>query len=118
MATLRRSRAFRRRGAASARRWLQDLSRLPGALVLFEAPHRLRQTLEDVQTVLGDRTVVVAHELTKLHESWHRGLARELLADPLLPEKGEFTLVIGPVRVNCRCRHSLTARPCGTNLVD
>jgi 16S rRNA (cytidine1402-2'-O)-methyltransferase len=39
---------------------------------------------------------VVAHELTKLHESWHRGLARDLLADPLLPEKGEFTLVIGP----------------------
>jgi 16S rRNA (cytidine1402-2'-O)-methyltransferase len=78
------------------RRWLQDLSRLPGALVLFEAPHRLRQTLEDVQTVLGDRPVVVAHELTKLHESWHRGLARELLADPLLPQKGEFTLVIGP----------------------
>src|SRR4029079_15260631 len=78
------------------RRWLSDLSRLPGALVLFEAPHRLRQTLQEVQAVLGDRTVVVAHELTKLHESWHRGLARELLADPLLPEKGEFTLVIGP----------------------
>jgi len=78
------------------RRWLGDLSRLPGALVVFEAPHRLRQTLEDVQAVLGDRQVVVAHELTKLHESWHRGVARELLADPLLPEKGEFTLVIGP----------------------
>ncbi len=78
------------------RRWLGDLSRLPGALVLFEAPHRLRQTLEDVQAVLGDRPVVVAHELTKLHESWHRGFARELLANPMLPEKGEFTLVIGP----------------------
>jgi 16S rRNA (cytidine1402-2'-O)-methyltransferase len=78
------------------RRWLEDLSRLAGALVLFEAPHRLRRTLEDVQAVLGDRPVVVAHELTKVHESWHRGLARELLADPLLPEKGEFTLVIGP----------------------
>jgi len=78
------------------RRWLGDLSRLPGALVVFEAPHRLRQTLEDVQAVLGDRQVVVAHELTKLHESWHRGVARELLADPRLPEKGEFTLVIGP----------------------
>ena len=78
------------------RRWLGDLSRLPGALVVFEAPHRLRQTLEDVQAVLGDRPVVIAHELTKLHESWHRGVARELLADPRLPEKGEFTLVIGP----------------------
>jgi 16S rRNA (cytidine1402-2'-O)-methyltransferase len=78
------------------RRWLQDLGRLPGALVLFEAPHRLRKTLEDLKALLGDRPVVVAHELTKLHESWHRGLASELLADPTLPAKGEFTLVVGP----------------------
>jgi 16S rRNA (cytidine1402-2'-O)-methyltransferase len=78
------------------RRWLEDLRRVPGAVVLFEAPHRLRQTLGDLQTVFGDRQVVVAHELTKLHESWHRGLAKELLADATLPEKGEFTLVVGP----------------------
>jgi 16S rRNA (cytidine1402-2'-O)-methyltransferase len=78
------------------RRWLEDLTRLPGALVLFEAPHRLRQTLEDLQMVFGDRSVVVAHELTKLHESWHRGTPSQLLADPGLPERGEFTLVIGP----------------------
>jgi 16S rRNA (cytidine1402-2'-O)-methyltransferase len=78
------------------RRWLEDLARLPGSLVLFEAPHRLRQTLEDIQGVLGDREMVIAHELTKLHESWHRGSAGELLSNPSLPEKGEFTLVIGP----------------------
>lgn len=82
--------------AGERRRWLDDLKRLPGALVLFEAPHRLRQTLEDIQSVLGDRQVVVGHELTKLHESWHRGLASQLLADAALPNKGEFTLVIGP----------------------
>ena len=78
------------------RRWLKDLARLPGALVLFEAPHRLRQTLEDILGVLGDRQAVVAHELTKVHESWHRGLVSQLLAGSTLPEKGEFTLVIGP----------------------
>lgn len=78
------------------KRWLKKLAALPGALVLFEAPHRLRQTLEDILAVLGDRPAVVGHELTKLHESWHRGQVSQLLADPFLPEKGEFTLVIGP----------------------
>lgn len=77
-------------------RWLKNLGELPGVLVLFEAPHRLRQTLENVLSVLGDRPVVVCHELTKIHESWHRGLVSQLLAEPSLPEKGEFTVVIGP----------------------
>jgi 16S rRNA (cytidine1402-2'-O)-methyltransferase len=72
------------------------LAPLPGALVLFEAPHRLRQTLEDILDLLGDRPVVVAHELTKIHESWHRGPVSQVLAESSLPEKGEFTLVIGP----------------------
>jgi 16S rRNA (cytidine1402-2'-O)-methyltransferase len=78
------------------RRWLGDLARLPGTLVVFEAPHRLRQTLQDILDVLGNREVVVAHELTKVHESWHRGPASELLDAQDLPQKGEFTLVIGP----------------------
>jgi 16S rRNA C1402 (ribose-2'-O) methylase RsmI len=37
----------------------------------------------------------VAHELTKLHESWHRGFVSELLSTEDLPEKGEFTIVVG-----------------------
>jgi 16S rRNA (cytidine1402-2'-O)-methyltransferase len=78
------------------RRWLADLARLPGALIAFEAPHRLRQTLQDILDVLGNREVVVAHELTKVHESWHRGHVSELLDTQNLPERGEFTLVIGP----------------------
>jgi len=68
----------------------------PGVLVLFEAPHRLRATLEALAQALGNRQVVVAHELTKVHESWHRGLLDKLIADKDLPSKGEFTILVGP----------------------
>jgi 16S rRNA (cytidine1402-2'-O)-methyltransferase len=65
-------------------------------LVLFEAPHRLRATLEALAQALGNRQVVVAHELTKVHESWHRGPLHKLIADKDLPAKGEFTILVGP----------------------
>jgi 16S rRNA (cytidine1402-2'-O)-methyltransferase len=68
----------------------------PGILVLFEAPHRLRATLEALARTLGNRHVVVAHELTKLHESWHRGPLDKLIIDKDLPSKGEFTILVGP----------------------
>jgi 16S rRNA (cytidine1402-2'-O)-methyltransferase len=66
-----------------------------GTLVFFEAPHRLRQSLQNLQDQLGNRRIAVAHELTKLHESWHRGFISELLADKALPDRGEFTVVVG-----------------------
>lgn len=82
--------------AGERRRWLEGLVPLPGALVLFEAPHRLAATLRSMLDVLGDREVVVAHELTKVHESWHRGTLSQVASDPSLPTKGEFTIVVGP----------------------
>ena len=77
-------------------RWFDRSAALPGVLVLFEAPHRLRATLQAALNVLGNRTVVVAHELTKIHESWHRGTLSQLIEDKELPEKGEFTILLGP----------------------
>lgn len=65
-------------------------------LVLFESPHRLRQTLHDLAETLGaERAIVLARELTKLHEEFWRGPlaeaeARYRTSDP----QGEFTLVI------------------------
>jgi len=82
--------------AGERRRWLQRLKTLPGTLVFFEAPHRLRQSLQDLLANLGDREIAVAHELTKIHESWHRGVVSSVLAHPDLPDKGEFTVVVGP----------------------
>ncbi len=61
--------------------------------VLFEAPHRLRATLEDIDLVFGDRPVVVCRELTKLHEEVYRGAASGALQHFELP-RGEFALVL------------------------
>ena len=79
--------------AGERRKFFKELAELPGTLVFFEAPHRLSESLRVLQEYLGDRQIVVAHELTKLHESWHRGYVSELLGE--LPEKGEFTVVVG-----------------------
>jgi 16S rRNA (cytidine1402-2'-O)-methyltransferase len=66
-------------------------------LVFYEAPHRIVDTLSDVSAVYGDRPVVVARELTKLHEEFLRGTADEVCAQlasrPSV--KGEITLLIG-----------------------
>jgi 16S rRNA (cytidine1402-2'-O)-methyltransferase len=66
-------------------------------LIFYEAPHRVVETLTDVAETLGDRPVVVARELTKLHEEFLRGtasaVAAELRSRPAI--KGEITLLIG-----------------------
>ncbi len=65
-------------------------------LVYYEAPHRILDALADVEAVFGDRTVVMAREVTKLHEEFLHGTAADLLAElkrrPTV--KGEITLLI------------------------
>ena len=65
-------------------------------LIFYEAPHRIAETLETVEHVLGPREVVVAREMTKLHEEFLRGrvaeVRRELTERELI--KGEITLLI------------------------
>jgi 16S rRNA (cytidine1402-2'-O)-methyltransferase len=75
-------------------RWLRDLAARRETLVFFEAPHRIRATLEAVLRVLGDRPVAVGRELTKVHEETVRGSVSEALARLPLP-RGEFTVVLG-----------------------
>src|SRR4030095_1912855 len=65
-----------RSGARRTR--LVELRDVPGTLVLYEAPHRLRATLKDAADLLGVRQAVVARELTKLHEELRRGTLMEL----------------------------------------
>lgn len=76
-------------------RWLAALADRTETLVLFEAPHRIRQTLEAALRVFGDREAAVCRELTKVHESLVRGPISSILAS-LEEPRGEFTLVIGP----------------------
>ena len=74
-------------------RLLSSISDESRTIVAFEAPHRLRGALADVEEILGDRRVSVCRELTKVHEDVFRGRvsqAREHFAQP----RGEFSLVI------------------------
>jgi 16S rRNA (cytidine1402-2'-O)-methyltransferase len=67
--------------------------------IFYEAPHRIRETLDDVITVLGTaRRIVVGRELTKIHEEFLRGTAAEVLASVNARGelKGEIVLLIGP----------------------
>jgi 16S rRNA (cytidine1402-2'-O)-methyltransferase len=67
------------RGAARRKR-LQSLANEERTLVLYEAPHRVRETLEDCAAVFGDeRSATVAREITKMHETTYRGSLLELL---------------------------------------
>jgi 16S rRNA (cytidine1402-2'-O)-methyltransferase len=66
-------------------------------VIFYEAPHRILEALADVDRILGARAVVVARELTKTHEEFLRGTARQIL-DILAARdgvKGEITLLIG-----------------------
>ncbi|HEY68580.1 MAG: 16S rRNA (cytidine(1402)-2'-O)-methyltransferase [Chloroflexi bacterium] len=84
----------RRRG--ERRRLLAEVSQERRTLIAFEAPHRLRDSLADIEAVLGDRPLAVCRELTKLHEEVWRGTIAEARAhfDEVEP-RGEFTLVVG-----------------------
>jgi len=68
-------------------------------IVLYESPHHLRQTLEDLAVTLGkERSVVLGRELTKLYEEFWRGSLGEAIAHYALQEpKGEFTLVVAGI---------------------
>src|SRR5437660_3169008 len=62
------------------RKELEKIEASPRTQVFYEAPHRVMQTLEDVVEILGpERHVVIAREVTKLHEEFLRGRAREVL---------------------------------------
>ncbi len=86
---------FLPRRAKERRQLLRSVAHESHTLVAFEVPHRLLASLADLKSILGDRRIAIARELTKLHEEVWRGRISEALA--YFQEKGargEFTLVI------------------------
>ena len=87
---------FLPRRSSDRRKLLGEVTAEPRTLIAFETPHRLVAVLDDVEAVLGDRPVVVARELTKLHEEFLRGTANRVRQQILgAPIRGEITLLIG-----------------------
>ncbi len=82
--------------SAARRKLFAEVRERSEALVLFEAPHRMAATLDDLIAILGDRPAAAAREMTKLHEETLRGPLSELRRRLLEREeiRGEFTLVI------------------------
>ncbi len=79
---------------AQRRKALARLKDLPATLIFYEAPHRILELLEDLDAALGDRPVVLARELTKVHEEFLRGTAAELRR-ARITLRGEFTVLVG-----------------------
>jgi 16S rRNA (cytidine1402-2'-O)-methyltransferase len=83
------------------RRLLAEVAQERRTLVLYEAPHRLRKSLADLEAVLGDRPLAVCRELTKLHEEVVRAPLPELAARVARDGvRGELTLVVGGAPVD------------------
>ncbi|PYV60233.1 MAG: 16S rRNA (cytidine(1402)-2'-O)-methyltransferase, partial [Acidobacteria bacterium] len=85
--------------SGARRRELERIRQSQQTEIFYEAPHRIRETIEDIVAVLGpERPVVIARELTKLHEEFLRGTATEVLRalNSRAEIKGEIVLLIGP----------------------
>src|SRR5258707_6076115 len=83
--------------SAERRRTLEHLRIEERTIILYEAPHRVAESIADAQEILGDRPACLAREVTKLHEEFRRGKLSELSTSlDERPARGEITLLIGP----------------------
>lgn len=83
------------------RKAIEELKAPSKTLVFYEAPHRLLDMLEDVRDILGNPPVVVAREVTKVHEEFSRGTASEVLARfKKKAPRGEITVLVAPQLAN------------------
>jgi 16S rRNA (cytidine1402-2'-O)-methyltransferase len=82
--------------AGQRARLLESLAEEQATLIFYEAPHRVLEALESIDAALGPRQVVVARELTKIHEEFLRGTAAEIRAQLAARDsvKGEITILV------------------------
>ena len=58
---------------------LKKLSKIESTIIFYESPFRLKQTLEEIKQIIGNRNIVIAREITKLHEEYIRGNVTEII---------------------------------------
>jgi 16S rRNA (cytidine1402-2'-O)-methyltransferase len=83
---------FPPRSGSAREEWLEALAAEPGAVVCFEAPTRIHETLKDIAGVVVKRPILTCRELTKLHE-----ILVEYTTAADIPARGEFTVVVAPL---------------------
>src|SRR5688500_5310467 len=76
--------------AKDRKTWLREVAGVPHTFTFFEAPHRIAQTLHDMGEIFGERPIMVARELTKLHQNLLSGSSSSVIGR-LTAVRGEFT---------------------------
>ncbi len=86
---------FLNRGKKDRRQQLEQLKKRQETILLYEAPHRLKETLKDMEAILGNRRIILARELTKKFEEFLRGTLAEAIEWSQTEEiRGEFCIVL------------------------
>ena len=87
--------AFLPKSKKNRKEQLEKWKLIPATIVLYEAPHRIVEVLEEIMAVWGDRQMAFGRELTKVHEEFRRGRVSEIISYlNENPPRGEFVLVI------------------------
>ncbi|AOZ77245.1 tetrapyrrole methylase [Clostridium pasteurianum] len=88
-------RGFLPRENKDKKRLLEEIKNYRETIIIYEAPHRLKKTMEIIMDVLGNRNIAICRELTKLHEEIYRGSIEKAIEyyDEKQP-RGEYVLII------------------------
>ena len=78
---------------------IEEIKLYKQTIIFYEAPHKLINTLILMQEILGDRNIVLAREITKIHEEFIRGKISEILKT-LKEPKGEFVIILEGSKIN------------------
>ena len=80
---------------------LEEIKNENKTIIIYEAPHKIKDSLNDLKEVIGERKIVLARELTKIHEEFIRGSINEII-EKSENLKGEMILLIeGSKEINC-----------------
>ncbi len=72
---------------------LEKIKKEDSTIILYEAPHKIKNTLNDLKNYVSDRNIVVARELTKIHEEFIRGNIKDII-EKIDNPKGEYIIII------------------------
>lgn len=72
---------------------LKEIKFAKNTTIIYEAPHKLKETLKDLKEIMQNRKIVLAHEITKIHESFESGTIDEIIEKTQEP-KGEYAIII------------------------
>ena len=72
---------------------LDEIKNINKTIILYEAPHKILNTINDLENILENRQVVFAREITKIHEEFIRGTIKEI-KEKIENPKGEFVIII------------------------